>query len=798
MTRFKAQWSAFKPYGAIGGLYALLLTVMKLVEYFVVGLDAPNKLQLLGNAILYNLIVTSWLFLGLGLIFWLLQCFKQRLAIILTTITYSLLFLTETGLLLYAIHNGYLLGSELAARPISETLIAIRGAMGIALPIVLVLVLLGGFIALALWRAKKASRAAFVMIPLALILVLLSLVFKVSNLVPNRYSYFILNKTHYLASDCYDYYRTKHHNDGESTASIPEYDETLIDELLLTHPEWGNPIDPRYPLERQKTTEDFLSDYFDTCTTTPNIVIIIVESLGVEVINSGAMPFVDSLASTGLYWPNCISTAIRSYGAVPSITGSVGGPKSFQFGTMPAHNTLLSLLKHEGYNTRAYYGGQFTFDCIYEYLTAQDIDYLSPFFEELTDSGGHKDYWWGFHDDDLFRRTLENLASLDNDQPYCALITTLSMHDVLRLSDERQQEYEQRAKLLPPSPTGSNLDELYSACLFTDDYLRRFFQDFSQHDDFNHTIFVITGDHSSGRQRGDKLSLHHIPLVIWSPLVTKPTTFSHPVTHNDIAPSLYQLLTQHYGLKAQPTVHWLGAGLGPSPKTLLIVDYSHEIHDIVYHNHYYQSESRFEPEALYAFDDNLILQPCDDPVYLDSCRRQLSLMRYLYEYTYRADRLTAHPLRTKHYTTIRTYRSAANVECRTPDEPPSRIGNRNFIVLPPTQLKDTEGYNCLRLSLEADVIVHDSIDQPGYPDLRFRFEGDHFIEEYDKLSKFLTGDAVERTGTFHITLVKEFPLSQTNPNSIIVELVTPFFDQNYRPGSQITLSNIVFTFDYAQ
>ena len=798
MTKFKAQWSAFKPYGTIGGIYALLLTAMKLVEYFVVGLDAPNKLQLLGNAILYNLIVTSWLFLGLGLVYGLLQRFKQRLAIVLAAVTYGLLFLTETGLLFYAIHNGYLLGSELAARPLSETLMAIRGAMGIALPIVLVLVLLGGFIALALWRAKKASRAAFVTFPIAFILVLLSLVFKVSNIVPNRYSYFILNKTHYLASDCYDYFRTEHHNDGPSTASIPEYDEALVDELLLTHPEWGNPIDPRYPLERPHTTEDFLSDYFDTCPTPPNIVVIIVESMGAEVIQSGAMPFVDSLSSTGLYWPNCMSTAIRSYGAIPSITGSVGGPKSFQFGTMPAHNTLLSLLKHEGYNTRAYYAGQFTFDCIYEYLTAQDIDYLSPFFEEFSNSGGHKDYWWGFHDDDLFQRTLENLAPLDNNQPYCALITTLSMHDALRLSDERQQEYEQRAKRLPPSPTGSNLDELYSACLFTDDYLRRFFQDYSQRDDFNHTIFVITGDHSSGKQRGDKLSLHHIPLVIWSPLVTRPTTFNHPVTHNDIAPSLYQLLTQHYGLNAQPTVHWLGDGLGASPKTLLIVDYSHEIHDLVYHNHYYQSESRFEPEALYSFDDNLLLQPCDDSVYLDSCRRQLTLMKYLYEYTYRADRLTTHPLRTKHYTTIRTYRSAANVECRTPDEPPSRIGNLNFIVLPPTQLKGTEGYTSMRLSLEADVIVHDSIDQQGYPDLRFRFEGDHFIEEYDKLSKFLTGDAVGRTGTFHITLAKEFPLSATNPNSIIVELLTPFFDQNYRPGSRITLSNIVFTFDYAQ
>ena len=798
MTRFRALWSALKPYGAIGGLFALLLTALKLVEYFVIGLDAPNRLQLLGNALLYNLIVTSWLFLGLGLLYWLLQRRNKRFAIILVAIIYGLLFLTEIGLLLYALHNGYLLGSELVARPFSETLLAIRGAMGILLPIVLVIVLLGGFIVLALWCAKKPSGAAFVMLPLAIILVLLSLIFKVSNIVPNRYSYFILNKTHYLAGDCYDYLRTEHHNDRQSNASIPEYDATLVDELLLTHPEWGNPIDPRYPLERPESNEEFLSAYFDTCPTPPNVVILIVESLGAEVIQSGAMPFVDSLASTGLYWPNCMSTAVRSYGAIPAITGSVGGPKSFQFGTMPAHNSLLSLLKHEGYSTRAYYTGQFTFDCIYDYLSAQDIDYLSPFFEELTNSGNQKDYWWGYQDDMLFQGTLENLSTLDESQPYCALITTLSMHDVLQLSDARQQEYEQRAQLLPPSPSGSYLSSLYSACLFTDDHLRQFFKDYSQRPDFSRTLFVITGDHASGRQHGDKLSLHHVPLILWSPLVTQSVTFSHPVTHNDIAPSLYRLFTQHYGLKAQPTVHWLGDGLGTSPKTMLIVDYSHEIHDIVYHNHYYQSQSRFEPEALYSFGDNLLLQPCNDPLYLDSCRRQLTLMRYLFDYTYRANRLTAHPLRVKHYTTIRTYQSAADVECRTPDEPPSRVGNQSFIVLPPTQLKETEGYTSMRLTLEADVIIHDSIDQPGYPDLRFRFEGDQFIEEYDKLSKFLTGDAVGHIGSYHIHLAKEFPLSAAKPNSIIVELLTPFFDESYRPGSRITLSNIHFTFDYAQ
>lgn len=797
MARLRLQWSALKPYCAIGGLYALLLIVLKLVEYWVLGLDTPNRLQMLGNAILYNLIVTSWIFLGLGMVYALLQRRWKRLATTLAAVCYGLLLLAETGLLLYALHNGYLLGSELLARPFSETLMAIRGAMGIVLPLVMVVALLGGFIALALWRAKKATGAVYATLPLAVVFALMSVIFDTSHIVPNLYSYFILNKTHYLAGDCYDYLRAEHHGDGSSTAAIPEYDEAQVEALLSTHPEWGTPVDPRYPLERPEAAHGFLNAYFDTCVTPPNMVILIVESLGAEVKASGAMPFLDSLATTSLYWPNCLSTAVRSYGAIPAITGSVGGPKSFQFGTMPAHNSLLSLLKHEGYNTRSYYTGHYTFDCIYDYLTAQDIDYLSPFFEELANSTDHKDYWWGYHDDDLLRRTLDDLSPFENGQPYCALVTTLTMHDVLHLSDERQQVYEQRARLLPPSPAGSNLDELYSACLFTDDQLQLFFKAYSQRADFGRTIFVITGDHASGRQRGDKLSLHHVPLMIWSPLVKHPAVFSHTVTHNDIAPALYQLLTQRYGVEAQSTVHWLGDGLGPTPKTLLIVNYSHEIHDVIFHNHYYQSQSRFEPEVLYAFGDDLLLRPCDDPAYLDSCRQQLTLMRYLYDYTYRADRLTAHPLHTRSFTTIRTYQPGGDIECITPEAPPSRVGNLSYIVLPPTQLKDTEGYSVMRLTLEADVIIHDSLDQQGYPDLRFRFEGATSLDEYDRLSKFLTGDAVGHTGTCHISLAKDFPLSATGPNSIIVELCTPIYDEDHRPGSRITLSNTTITFDYA-
>ena len=792
----KLQWSFARraggvcknPYFSIAGLYLLLLTVLKLVEFFLLDLDAPNRFQLLANAVAYNLVVASWVVLAAGLLYFLVSLLSRRVAVVLAAVFYALLLLSEVGLLFYSLHNGYLLGCELVARPLAESWTATRGAVGVVLPIVLPLLVVGGFIALSLWRARKVSRVVWAVPAVVVVFALLSLFFKPSHLVVNQYAYFILNKTHYLCVDSYDYFHHPGTSNG-TAADIPAYDESLVGELLATHPEWGTPADLRYPLERPFTPDTFLNACFLPSDSRPNIVFILVESLGHEFMGTGAMPFVDSLAATGLYWPNCLSATTRSYGAIPAVTGSVGGPRSFQFGTMPDHNSLLSLLKDAGYDTRSYYSGDYTFDCIYEYLTAQRIDHLVSFYDEycaLPESA--RPNWWGYNDDTLFVRTLRDLnqSSISNSQ--FSILTTLTMHDKLRLADPAlQASYERRAKSLKHS---TNLPLL--SCLFTDDCLRSFFHAYSLRPDFRNTLFVITGDHASGHQRGDKLSYHHVPLILWSPLVSQPQQFNHIVTHNDIAPALYSLLASKYNLSAQPTVHWLGDGLGPTPKTLLVVNYMHEITDIIYHNCYYQSASRFGPEELYTFGSDMLLTPCSSTATLDSCRRQLDLMRYLYAYTYYANRLTAHPLDARHYTLVRRYRPGVDILCRYPDQLPSIASNNKYDILPASQLRTTEGYSSVRVTVEADVDLDTNLSMLQYPDIRFCFSGAENLREGDRLAKFIT------TGGRHLSVAKVFPLSDSLPNTLRVELCTPYDDRYFVPGVTLTLSNIQVDISYGK
>ena len=782
--------SSLPPYLAIVGIYMLAMVILKAVELSTMGTDAVSG-QIWVNALVYNLIVVSWEALIIGILFSLIRLFSERAAIVTTAVLYAVLLLSEVGLSLYVAHNGFLLGCELMARPLSETVLAIKGAMGVVLPIVIVVVVTGGLTVLSLWRANHPSRAVWAVAAVVGLLIVLSLIFKMSHLVEDRYRQYILNKTLYLVEDCRVYVHQSRFN-PENGDTI-EYNGQYISELLATHPEWGTPIDPLYPLERTTPVDTFLNPYFQTSNTPPNIVIILVESLGAELMGSGAMPFVDSLAATGLYWRNCLSTTMRSYGAVPAITGSVGGPRSFQFGVMPDHNSLFTLLKSTGYNTRAYYAGDFHFDCIYEYLTAQRIDYLSPLYEEFKASPSHNiANWWGYNDDSLFVYTLRNLKALSHQPhpaPHLSLITTMSMHEVLRLQDKKlQKQYEQRASRLSLPPANQRLSDLLPACLFTNDCLRRFINAYRSLPGYENTLFVITGDHATGRPIGDYLTSHHVPLILWSPLIQRPATFSHIVTHNDIAPALYSLLTSRYGLPAHPTVHWLGDGLGPSPKTLVVVNYIHMIQNIIYRNYYYQPANGFLPEEFYTISPDLTLNPCSDTASLRTCRRQMELLRYLYSYTYLSNRLTAHPVNHRQYTTASIYQSSTDIVSVSPND---KSSYQELTVFPTTKLLGHNGFSTVRVTLDADATVNGNPNMEQFPIFTYHFSGDNDEKCDETLYRnYSKGE--------HVSITKEFPLSTKKICSLTITIHPPYSEKDWLPGSSVTLSNIKITMQYGK
>lgn len=58
-----------------------------------------------------------------------------------------------------------------------------------------------------------------------------------------------------------------------------------------------------------------------------------------------------------------------------------------------------------------------------------------------------------------------------------------------------------------------------------------------------------------------KIDRYHVPLLIYSPLINRPTVFNSISTHFDITPSILGWLKNSYGLKTPSIASWMGTGL---------------------------------------------------------------------------------------------------------------------------------------------------------------------------------------------------------------------------------------------
>ena len=792
-------------YWACAFLYAIVVLIIKVIEWNTMPeIEGVSMANIMVRALTYNLIVVSWIILAGAVLHTLLKKILPRRVWGISVAWFSLLIIMEIGFAVYAAHNGYMLDSELWVRPLKETIMAIVGAVGIWMPIVAVIgvVLTICFFSLVLMRNKTVACS---IVPIYLIFALLSIIFMPSHLMEYKAFSYISNRTQFFTMESLKYFKNLIQNGKIEEGSYQMvFDDKAVADFLSYHPQW-QVEDKNYPLERIDNTQDVLSPYFKPVSGKVNVVLLLVESLGDELMNKEMTPFVDSLASSGLYWKNCLSTAIRSYAALPALTGSVGGPKGFQFGTMPAFNSMVGIFNNNEYQTNFFYAGYLTFDCIYEYLTAQHVGYMAPFFRQFKDNKETTlGNYWGYADGVMLDKTMEVLQQ--QTQPHFSMITTITMHEPLDLYDkDMQQQYIQRVKENKYLASFRKTEKLASA-MYTDDCIRKWMHQYSQLPDFERTIFIIVGDHSSGMQQdGDKLSQHHVPLIIWSPLLKQARQFNSIVTHNDLAPSLCQLLKNTYHLSMPATVHWLGEGLDTSSvmhkqRDMLIVSYNRELRELVTGEYYYQTANQWEGEHVYKIEDNLTLTKADDPALMQQFRRKLDVYKYIYKYTYYNNKLTRNPIYAQEaYTNVITYKRSTDVQYQTPDYKPSEKGDKLFEIFSETSLpKAVNNRNKVKLTLIADVVIHDSLFQDKYPFLIFDFKGKEEVWECDYITRFLNSEVIHKDSTYHLEVSKYFILSEDKNNLCSVSLLSPGHDSHWVPGSRVTIKNALLKVDYAK
>ncbi|MBP6671893.1 MAG: sulfatase-like hydrolase/transferase [Bacteroidetes bacterium] len=334
--------------------------------------------------------------------------------------------------------------------------------------------------------------------------------------------------------------------------------------------------DSDFPFLHTDPYPDVLGAFMEPSSERPNFVVIIVEGLGSSFVNGGSYqgftPFLDSLAGQGLWWMNFLSTTGRTFGVLPSMTASLPfGEKGFmELGEkMPDHQSLFTLLQDQGYRSSFYYGSQSAFDKQRIFLERQQVKHIiddrsfqPPYEKSPANEGG---FSWGYADDDLFKRSLEELTTASSGSRLDVYLTISTHEPFIPPNAERYRRlFEERLSAMQLS-VDENEDyrrfkDIFASLLYTDNALRNFFEAYRQRADYNRTIFIITGDHRLiPVPMATKIDRYRVPMIISSPMIDRPSVFQSVSTHADLVPTLLGFLRQNYSMKFPEQSHWIGS-----------------------------------------------------------------------------------------------------------------------------------------------------------------------------------------------------------------------------------------------
>lgn len=400
----------------------------------------------------------------------------------------------------------------------------------------------------------------------------------------------------------------------------------------------------KYPLLNMAKYEDVLSPFLKFNDTPPNIALVIVEGLGTRFLEPSEginlMPFLDSLIRRSLWWPNCLTSSERSFGAVPSLTGSLPhGERGFTFlEPLPAHFSLLTMLKNNGYQTNYFYGQGAWFHrkdiFLRENLVDQIVDNSS--FDDRYPKVlvGKQQFFWGYGDKELFNQSLsilDTLASL----PQFNIWFTGTTHSPFFVPDpERYDRILDSLYSIRDHKPGARYINTYRKYLrtvvYADEALRVFFRDYSQLPGYQNTIFIITGDHPMTEiPIHNWLKRYQVPMIIFSPMLQNTGAFYPVVSHYDLMPTLLGFLHRSYSLNFPSQTQSIGTVLDT-------VSFFRNNHPVAMMNtdrnmldYFWQDKILADGKYLLRTDSLFNLYPVHDPEMLQLYKEKLSSFNHV-------------------------------------------------------------------------------------------------------------------------------------------------------------------------
>ena len=641
-SRFSNKMRNLKAYTALSIPFILVFVLLRLYDFINV-YSHSESLMSFGELIksLGMDFMLAMGFSGLGfIVFMLLSVFSFRLSKVVFYIVFSLIIGLYIGFLQYFNNVLVPLDQVVFIYDYNDIVnIAMgSGTVGIMEILVFVISLLSYF--LASYFLSKISISSYLSAFYAFLIIgagASTNVYIVSQVqFPDELSYYCnANKFVYFVKAVADYSKS------EKDIDVLEISKYTIQyrKLDRSAKKYGSAL---YPFYYNNDFESTLSKYFNPLPEgeKPNIVMIIVESLSTTVsgkytINYSFTPFIDSLAEHSLYWRNCFSTAERTFGVLPALLASLPpGKEGFTEleQPYPTFKSFPNMLKNNGYATHQFYGGWPGFTHMDDFVNAAGIDsiyYDFPDYEKMPRSAsGHT---WGYGDNVLFKAAE---PFINSDTAYFDLYLTLSTHSPFATTEpELLKSYtdsmiqsvendELRLALLKRS-------EKLKSFVVLDNELRLFFKRYKKRPEYNKTIFIITGDHNGVIFKGkNSIGKYSVPLIIYSPLLNTHQEFGGVVTHNDVSPSLQNLLYNKYNLKSSATAHSIGVQLDTSVAFHANNRYfpmrnSRELNEYIY-GKYYLNE-----DLLYELHDTMEIELIDDEPLKRKMQKELEEYRKL-------------------------------------------------------------------------------------------------------------------------------------------------------------------------
>jgi phosphoglycerol transferase MdoB-like AlkP superfamily enzyme len=293
--------------------------------------------------------------------------------------------------------------------------------------------------------------------------------------------------------------------------------------------------------------------------TVPNVVVVICESFSAYKSSMwgnplNTTPFFDEMSRQGIFFDHCFTP---TYGTARGVWAVITGIPDVEIGTTTSSRNPLAVNQHtiindfRDYSKYYFIGGSTSWANIRGLLT-NNIRDLNLF--EQKDYSSPKIDVWGISDKNLFLEANKRLKQAT--KPFFAVIQTADNHRPYSIPEEDLKTFH---KIEMPKDSlrkyGFESNDEMNAFRYTDFGFRAFMEAARKESYFGNTIFLFIGDHGIVGDAGNmfprswtdqKLTMEHVPLLIYSPGLLSPERIGELCSQVDVLPTLAGLCNIPY------------------------------------------------------------------------------------------------------------------------------------------------------------------------------------------------------------------------------------------------------------